>query len=107
VINKGQIVAQDTIERLTTRMRQGLLYQMNVKAPSERGISAMKAIPGVKDVVIHGSGLQIEILPEQSELRDRLIEVAVQEKMGVLEFTAEKLSLEEVFLQLTTQEHPA
>ena len=105
VINKGQIVAQDSIERLTTRMRQGLLFQMSVKTPSDRGIGALKSIPGVKDIHLDGSKLQIEILPEQAELRDRLVEVAVQEKMGVLEFTSEKLSLEEVFLQLTTQEH--
>ena len=61
-------------------------------------------MPGVKDVALEGEKLIIEILPDQSELRDRLVEVAVAEKMGVLEFAAEKLSLEEVFLQLTTQE---
>ena len=105
VINKGQIVAQDTIERLTTRMRQGLLFQMSVKTPHDHGIGALKSVPGVKDIHLEGSKLQIEILPEQAEIRDRLVEVAVQEKMGVLEFTSEKLSLEEVFLQLTAQEH--
>jgi len=105
VINRGQIVAQDSIERLTTRMRQGLVFQMDVKNPNERGIGAMKAIAGVKDIQVAGSRLQIEILPEQAELRDRIVEAAVRENMGVLEFSAEKLSLEEVFLQLTTQEH--
>ncbi len=104
VINKGQIVAQDSIERLTTRMRQGLLYQMNVRSPNEPGIKALRAVPGVKDVQAAGDRLQIEILPEQQELRDRLVETAVRENMGVLEFSAEKLSLEEVFLQLTTKE---
>jgi ABC-2 type transport system ATP-binding protein len=104
VINKGQIVAQDTIERLTTRMRQGLLYTMSVKSPSEKGIAALQSLSGVKSVSPEGGKLLIEIQPEQGELRDRIIEVAVAEKMGVLEFGAEKLSLEEVFLQLTTQE---
>ncbi len=104
VINKGQIVAQDSIERLTTRMRQGLLFHMNVKSATSQGITALKAVPGVKDVSLEGEKILIEILPDQSELRDRLVEVAVSEKMGVLEFAAEKLSLEEVFLQLTTQE---
>ncbi|MBU6153107.1 MAG: ATP-binding cassette domain-containing protein [Bdellovibrionales bacterium] len=104
VINKGQIVAQDTIERLTTRMRQGLLYTMSVKTPSEKGISALQSVSGVKSVSPEGGKLLIEIQPEQGELRDRIVEVAVAEKMGVLEFAAEKLSLEEVFLQLTTQE---
>lgn len=104
VINKGQIVAQDTIERLTTRMRQGLLFQLQVKNASSSGISAIQSISGVKSILPEGEKLLIEIHPDQGDLRDRIVEVAVQEKMGVLEFGAEKLSLEEVFLQLTTQE---
>jgi len=104
VINKGQIVVQDSIDRLTTRMRQGQLFFMNVKNPHEGGMSALRAIPGVKEVAIEGSRVVIEILPDQGEIRDRIVETAVNEKLGVLEFAAEKLSLEEVFLQLTTQE---
>jgi ABC-2 type transport system ATP-binding protein len=105
VINKGHIVAQDTIERLTTRMRQGLLYQLQVKNASSSGILALQSLSGIKSVTPEGAKLLIELNPDQTELRDRIIEVAVQEKMGVLEFSAERLSLEEVFLQLTTQEH--
>jgi len=105
VINKGQIVAQDTIDRLTTRMKQGLLFHLQVKNASAGGMQSIKSISGVKEVTLEGSNkILIEIAPEQNELRDQIIEVAVQEKMGVLEFAAEKLSLEEVFLQLTTQE---
>ncbi len=104
VINKGQIVAQDSIERLTNRMRQGLLYHLNVKSPTASGIQALKSVSGVKDVTLEGSKILVEVLPDQAELRDRIVEIAVTEKMGVLEFAAEKLSLEEVFLQLTTQE---
>ena len=105
VINKGIIVAQDNIERLTTRMREGVLFHMQVKNASESGLSALKAIAGVKSVQLEQRDkLLIEINPGQAEMRDRLIETAVLEKMGVLEFAVEKLSLEEVFLQLTTQE---
>ena len=107
VINKGQIVAQDSIDRLTTRMRQGLLFHLNVKNPSANGLQALKSVPGVKEVQVEGSKIIVEILPEQAELRDRIVETAVQEKMGVLEFAAEKLSLEDVFIQLTTQEKNA
>ena len=105
VINKGKIVAQDNIERLTTRMKQGLVYRMKVKNPSSGGISAIQGISGVKSVNKEDGSLAIEINPNQDELRDRIVEAAVQEKMGVLEFSADKLSLEEVFLSLTTQEN--
>ena len=105
VINKGKIVAQDNIERLTTRMKQGLVYRMKVKNPSSGGISAIQGISGVKSVNKEDGSLAIEINPNQDELRDRIVEAAVLEKMGVLEFSADKLSLEEVFLSLTTQEN--
>ena len=104
VINKGVIVAQDNIERLTTRMKHGLSFQLQVKNMSASGLHAIQSINGVKSVSNENGKISIEIMPDQSELRDRIVEVAVQEKMGVLEFAAEKLSLEEVFLQLTTQE---
>jgi ABC-2 type transport system ATP-binding protein len=104
VINKGKIVAQDNIERLTTRMNQGLTFQMKVKSVSNNGIQAIQAISGVKSVNLHDGALAIEINPSQDDIRDRIVEAAVMEKMGVLEFGADKLSLEEVFLSLTTQE---
>ena len=104
IINKGVIVAQDTIERLTTRMRQGLIFSLQVKNMSPNGLNALKKIPGVKSVIQEHSKILIELQDGQADLRDQIVEVAVSEKMGVLEFTAERLSLEEVFLQLTTQE---
>ena len=104
VINKGEIVAQDSIDRLTSRMRQGFLFHMEVKNATGAGVMALKSITGVKEINTEGNKLTIEIDHNLGEMRDRLVEVAVQEKMGVLEFATEKLSLEEVFLQLTTQE---
>jgi ABC-type uncharacterized transport system ATPase subunit len=86
-------------------MRQGLLFNLQVKNLNDNGLNAIRKIAGVKEVTLEGSKVLIEINPQQSELRDQIVEVAVQQKMGVLEFSAEKLSLEEVFLQLTTQEH--
>jgi ABC-2 type transport system ATP-binding protein len=104
VINKGQIVAQDTIERLTTRMRQGLLFNLQVKNATPASIQAIQSIAGVKSVTPEGPKLLIEINEGHSDLRDQIVETAVRERMGVLEFSPERLSLEEVFLQLTTNE---
>lgn len=104
VINQGKIVAEDTIERLTTRLKKGLIYSMTVRNPSSGGVSAIKAVPGVKDVSAVGPKLVVEINAGQDEIRDRIVEAAVAQKMGVLEFSAERVSLEEIFLQLTTVE---
>jgi ABC-2 type transport system ATP-binding protein len=105
VINKGKIAAQDSLERLTTRIQQGRIYSMSVRHASADGVAALKTIPGIKSVSEVGDKLTLEILPESGEIRDRITETAVQHRMGLLEFVAEKLSLEEIFLQLTTEEN--
>lgn len=104
VINRGRIVAEDTIDGLTMRLKKGLLLQMTVAAPNPTGIAAIKAVAGVTGVSATGPKLVIELSPNQGELRDRVAKAAVDSGMGILEFGAEKVSLEEIFLQLTTDE---
>lgn len=105
VISQGQIRADETIERLTTRLNKGLIYSLTVRSPSEDGVGALRSIPGVANVTRAGNKLVVEIAPNQAEIRDQIIEAAVAQKMGVLEFSAERVSLEEIFLQLTTVEN--
>lgn len=105
VINKGQIVAQDSIEQLTTRMKKGLVYSLLVKNANDSSISALKNISGVLNVTGSGTKWVVEMKPGVQEIRDQVVETAVKSGMGVLEFSAEKVSLEEIFLQLTTIEN--
>lgn len=104
VINKGRIVAQDTLHELTARLRNGLIYSLVVKKPSDAGAEAVKKVSGVRTVTKAGDKLVVEISPDAAEIRDQIVAAAVQSGMGVLEFSSEKVSLEEIFLQLTTEE---
>ncbi len=104
VISQGQIVAQDTLEQLTTRIKKGLIYSLTVKIASPEGVNAIKKIEGVGGVTSVGTKIVVEMKPGSKEIRDQIVETAVTQKMGVLEFSAEKVSLEEIFLQLTTVE---
>ncbi len=104
VIAKGQIVAQDTIEHLTARLNKGLIYSLVVKSPSPAGADAIRAVPGVKSLTAVGPKYVVEISPGSGESRDQIVSAAVQHGMGVMEFSAERVSLEEIFLQLTTVE---
>lgn len=105
VINKGKIVAQDSMQELTARLKKGVIYSLEVKQALPAGLSALRAIGGVKDVSQAGNKIVVEIDPSAGELRDKIVEEAVQSKMGVLEFSSERVSLEEIFLQLTTEEN--
>ena len=107
VINKGRIVAEDTLEELTARMRKGHIYSMLVKNPTPEGLEALRKLNGVQSISPRGTQLVVEIHPKAQEVRDQIIETAVKYHMGVLEFSAEKVSLEDIFLQLTTVENPS
>ncbi|MCM2324528.1 MAG: ABC transporter ATP-binding protein [Oligoflexia bacterium] len=104
VINQGRIVAEDTIDRLTTRLKKGLLYNLVVKNPAAAGLEALRKINGVRTLAADGPKITVELAPGAAELRDQIVESAVKAGMGVLEFSAERVSLEDVFLQLTTVE---
>jgi ABC-2 type transport system ATP-binding protein len=104
VINRGKIVAEDTLDRLTTRLKKGLVYTLLVKNPGSSGIQALREISGVSGVTAAGPKLIIEVASGSRDIRDVIVETAVKNQMGVLEFSAERVSLEEVFLQLTTEE---
>jgi ABC-2 type transport system ATP-binding protein len=104
IINKGKIVAQDTLEELTLRLKRGLIYSMQVKEVNEAGLNAIRSIAGVASVTSAGSKVVVEIASQAGEVRDQIINAAVAKHMGVLEFSAERVSLEEIFLQLTTED---
>jgi len=105
VINKGRIVAVDTLEQLTARTKKGLIYSLSLRHPNDSGLDAIRKISGVADVRKEGDKVVVQISPEVTEIRDAIVSTAVQQGLGVLEFAAEKVSLEDIFLQLTTDEN--
>lgn len=104
VINKGKIVAEDSLDHLTSRMNNGLIYSLLVKHPTPPAIDALKRIAGIHRISHSGPKLSLEIQPGAPDVREQIIQTAVNQNMGVLEFSAEKLSLEDIFLQLITVE---
>ena len=104
VINNGKIAAEDTIEGLSLKMKGGLIYSLEVKNPIEKGMQAIRAIAGVKSVNGVGHKWVVELNPHGGEIRDQIVAAAVESGAGVFEFSSEKISLEEIFLQLTTEE---
>ena len=107
VISKGRIVAEDSIDRLTTRLNKGLLYTLIVRNASNEGLSAIRGVSGVVSASVQGDRVSIELSPGAEAAREKIVETAVNKGMGVLEFSAERVSLEEVFLQLTTEDAAA
>lgn len=105
VIRKGKIVAQDTIDQLTSRFRAGLTYHLLVKQASESSLGAIRAVAGVASVTLDQKRITIQMANKEGDVRDQIVQIAVQQNMGVLEFAADRVTLEDVFHQLTTEEN--
>jgi ABC-2 type transport system ATP-binding protein len=109
IINKGRIVASDTPRNLDARLRGSQSVAMQVRGPVKEVMGALKSVEGVKDVKTRtstGDSLwQYEVETEPGrDLRAALAATVVHARWDLVELTTAAMSLEEIFLQLTTRE---
>lgn len=109
IINKGRVVAVDTPENLTARVRGSETMYVQVDAPVAGDVTAaFQAVPGVTDVSLtetRGSVASYEVNSESGrDVRRELASAIVSRGWGLLELRPLRMSLEEIFLHLTTEE---
>ena len=114
IINKGKIVAMDTPENLTRRLRGGSALNLEVKGDGREVEKAVKKVRGVASVVrsdLDGSSrFRVETGSAEDLAADRreAISRAVTGAGGIiLEMKHELLSLEDIFIEITTSEEGA
>ncbi|MCL6429825.1 MAG: ABC transporter ATP-binding protein [Anaerolineae bacterium] len=104
IINKGRLVAEDTPERLTARLRGAQQLAVQVARPARETLSVLESIPGVLRVHEQEIGrYEIESALD-GDPRPRIAEAIVQHGWGLLELRPVGMSLEEIFLTLTTED---
>ncbi len=109
IINEGHIVASDTTENLTRRLRGSDNIYVEVEGPEESVEAKVRALGGVTAVSLRKteksrrSGYLIETEIGRDVRRD-LAALVVGQGWGLLEMRPVGMSLEEVFLHLTTRE---
>ena len=108
IINKGRVVAVDTPENLTAQLRgsSGLYVQVDVAGAD--AAATLARVPGVSKVTAvdrHETavGYEIDVTGERDVRRDVSREI-VGSGWGLLELRPMRISLEDIFLQLTTDE---
>ena len=111
IINKGRVVAVDTPDNLTARLRGSETMYLQVDGGGIAVESTLAAVPGVTRVAVadrHDAvvGYEIDSLRDRDVRRD-LARAVVGEGWGLLELRPIRMSLEEIFLHLTTEEQPA
>jgi ABC-2 type transport system ATP-binding protein len=105
IINKGRVVAVDTPENLTARLTGAETMYVQIDALGAEPGPALQAIPGVTRVAVSDSGGGFEVETERgTDVRRELAKTVVNRGWGLLELRPMRMSLEEIFLQVTTDE---
>jgi ABC-2 type transport system ATP-binding protein len=104
IINRGQIVASDTPENLSRQLGQGARVLMAVVGPTDQVTAALAAVSGVKRVLSQGAGNYLVEADHALELRPQLARAVVERGWQLLELKSQEFTLEEVFINLVTEE---
>jgi ABC-2 type transport system ATP-binding protein len=107
IINKGRVVAEDTPANLTRRLRgsETIFIQVDAARAADAA-AALAAVPGVVRVApADNTPGAVEVDSESGrDVRRELARAAVLGGHDLIELRPLRVSLEEIFLSLTTEE---
>jgi len=105
IISGGRIVAEDTPDRLSTRLRHSEKIALTLTRPPGDVEARLRQVDGVLDV--HGNGPAGHFLLEShlgKDIREDIARLAVTNNWGLIELKLISMTLEDVFLKLTRHE---
>lgn len=104
IINDGKIVAEDSLAGLERRMSGSRRVMIKVRRTSDNLLESIKGHPGVVHAERVGSNGTFRVdLDENDESIETLASHVVEKGVGLLEFKSQNISLEDIFLKLTSQ----
>ena len=101
IINKGQLVFSDQIENLNQRMQSASLLLGLRQPPTENDLAAINGVTKVE--TLEDSHFRIFHESENSPA-ETIAELAVKSNWGLFELTAERKTLEQIFVDITSTE---
>jgi ABC-2 type transport system ATP-binding protein len=107
IINKGRVVAVDSPENLTHQLKGASALYVQVGGTPD-AVAVLQGVPGVRKVQRADqhqdfSGYEIEAEGNR-DIRTDVARTVVNAGLGLLELRPMRLSLEDIFLQLTTED---
>jgi ABC-2 type transport system ATP-binding protein len=105
IINRGQIVAEDTPANLQAQLAGGERLRVRAAMETRELIDLVRGIPGVARAQAAGpeGGVEISTAPGQ-DVRPAVARKVVEGGFDLLEMSPVSISLEDIFLQLTREE---
>ena len=112
IINRGRIAAVDTPDNLTTQLKGSERVQMEVRAEEEALREAIEQVDGITKIDVQAieNSDHLKVLVESepgTDLRGKLATAVIGKGLDLFELRGVSLSLEDIFLQLTTEETQA
>ncbi len=115
IINQGQIVLDEKPEQLNGRMGEKFELTLEVRGEQMAVVSGIQAVAGVDTVELLQAAAQPEATPgaddivrlrvaakDRTDIREQLFYRMAELRLPILEMKKETLSLEEIFLKLTS-----
>ncbi|MDH5677002.1 MAG: ABC transporter ATP-binding protein [Nitrospinota bacterium] len=109
IIDEGRVKAQDTPENLTTQLRVSDKVRARIGGPKEDVVKALWELEGVKNVE-SGPGADsslpyvVEFFDGALDRSSQVARAIVEKKWDLYELTPVKMSLEDIFIKIVTEE---
>jgi ABC-2 type transport system ATP-binding protein len=101
IINQGKIVAEDSIENLASIVSGARRIRLEIEGDLKKIATVLRQIKGVTRVSYQDSRFIVEY-PSDQDLRSKITQAVVQGNFTLLSSETVEMSLEDVFLKLTT-----
>ena len=107
IIHKGKVVAEGTPESLANQLKGNNAVFLEVREDKPALEKEFQKLRGVIRLTKSIPNTYLIETESEIDLRDELVRLVMQQNCGLLELRPEKVSLEDVFVQLTTREEDA
>ncbi len=106
IMNEGRIVAEDRIENLSSILGGTKRIRLEVEGPRKKVADRLHQIKGIRQVSYEDPHYIVECAAEQDP-RGEIMQTIVQGGWTLLSMESMEMSLEDIFLKLTTEKEPA
>ena len=104
IINEGEIVAMDTLDGLNASMRHSRRLELKVRHSTDGIQGKLEGLHQVLSVQTRGQNLVVIESKPDVQLQDEVARLALDQQWGIEELKPMDMTLEDIFLKLTTEE---
>ena len=110
IINRGQIIATDSPEHLVDRLTGQGGYRVELQGDEAKSLAVLQSVPGVVNVSavadedIEAGHQRYQVITSGDQVGRDIAAAVVNQGLSLFELSRNRASLEDVFINLTTQD---